>query len=75
MATTKKEIHEMIELITLALPREKEAYHFYKNAAKRSESVEAKRLFDFLALQEKGHEQSLKKLLADLKQQLERKNA
>ena len=74
MASSGRDLKEMIEVITIAIPREIESYNYYKKAAERAESKEAKRLFDFLALQEKGHEQALKKLLSDLKYQSKGKN-
>jgi len=71
MAPTRKELNEMIEVVTLAIPREIEAQHSYRKAAERASGEEARKLFLSLAQQEKGHEKVLKDLLARLKKQLE----
>lgn len=67
---TKKDLREMIEVITLAIPREIEAYNSYMKAANASKAEESRKLFLHLAQQEKGHEKVLKDLLEDLLKQL-----
>ena len=71
MSLTKKDLREMIEVVTLAIPREVEAYNAYMKAANASKAEESRKLFIALAQQEKGHEKVLKDLLEDLKKQLQ----
>ncbi len=65
-----KSIEEMIQVVLLAIPREISAYQFYKNAAEKALSESSKSLFKTLALQEKGHEAELRKILNELKSEL-----
>ncbi len=65
-----KAIEEMIQIVLLRIPKEIEAMHFYTKAAEKSTTDEAKNLFLSLAQQEKGHEAELKRILKELKEQL-----
>jgi rubrerythrin len=66
-----KALEEMIQIVLLRIPKEVEAMHFYMKAAEKSTSKEAKDLFVSLAQQEKGHEAELRRILGDLKSELE----
>ena len=65
-----KSLEEMIQVVLLAIPREIQAYEFYMSAAKKSPNDSSRELFICLAEQEKGHEASLKKILDELKTEL-----
>lgn len=67
-----KALEEMIQIVLLRIPKEVEAMHFYKKAAEKSTTKEAKELFISLAEQEKGHEAELRRILAELKEQFEK---
>ena len=64
-------LEEMIQVVLLAIPREISAYEFYQSAARKSATDESRELFTTLALQEKGHEAELKKILQNLKDELQ----
>jgi rubrerythrin len=66
-----KELQEMIEIVLIAIPRETEAYNYYMNAYNRTASETSRRMFLYLAEQEKMHEAKLKTQLAELKAELE----
>jgi len=70
MGATKQELQQMIEVVTLAIPREMDTYQFYANAAERSTGQESRNLFESLAQQEKVHEALLRDLLEDLQNQI-----
>ena len=70
MSEKKKELNEMIEAVLLAIPREISAQEFYLNIAKRTTSDASKKMFLFLADQEKMHEAKLRNLLAELQTEL-----
>lgn len=63
-------IEEMIQVVLLAIPRETDAYEFYKGATKKATNDRSRDLFAVLARQEKGHEAELKRVLHDLKSEL-----
>jgi rubrerythrin len=66
-----KELQELIEIVLIAIPREIEAYNYYMNAYNRAVSETSRRMFLYLAEQEKMHEAKLKTQLAELKAELE----
>ncbi|MCX8083770.1 MAG: rubrerythrin [Calditerrivibrio sp.] len=66
-----KALEEMVQIVLLRIPKEIEAMHFYLKAAEKSTTEEAKNLFLSLAQQEKGHEAELRRILQDLKNELE----
>lgn len=70
MSEKVKELNEMIEAVLLAIPREVTAQEFYLNIAKRTSSEASKKMFHFLADQEKTHEIKLRCLLAELQNEL-----
>ena len=65
-----KELEEMIQVILLAIPTEITAYEFYMSAVNKSVNESSRSLFETLAKQEKGHEASLRKILEELKGEL-----
>ncbi len=71
MSTQKKSLKEMIEIITLAIPREIDARRSYMAAAEKAVSDRSRNLFFSLAEQEKGHEAVLRDLLRDLRRELD----
>ncbi|MEC9492128.1 ferritin family protein [Flexistipes sp.] len=66
----KKSLEEMIEVVLFRIPKEIEAMRFYKSAAEKATDEAAKELFENLAAQEKGHEAELRRILNELKNQL-----
>ncbi len=66
-----KGVEEMIQVVLLAIPREISARNFYLNAAKKATSDDSRELFEFLAQQEMGHEAELRRILGNLKNELE----
>ncbi len=66
----KKALIEMIDIITLAIPREINAKTSYLNAAKKSVSDESRNLFLSLSKQEEGHEKMLRNILEAMKEEL-----
>lgn len=68
--TRISELEEMIQIILLAIPREVSAREFYLTAVAKATSEAAKDMFLNLAEQEKGHELWLRKLLTELKGEL-----
>jgi len=70
-----KELDEMIETVLIAIPREIEAHNYYMQAYNRAASETSRRMFLYLAEQEKMHEAKLKTQLANLKAELEKLKA
>ncbi len=70
----KKALIEMIDIITLSIPREIDARTIYLNAAKKSVSDESRNLFLSLAKQEEGHEKMLRNILEAIKEELKTLN-
>ena len=66
-----KGVKEMIQVVLLAIPREISSRDFYLSAAKKATSDDSRELFEFLAQQEMGHEAELRRILANLKNDLE----
>ncbi|OSS41414.1 hypothetical protein DESAMIL20_967 [Desulfurella amilsii] len=66
MEYTLEELEEMKQAILIAIPKEISARDFYLNAAKKFKTPESIQLFLSLADQEKGHEASLRKILAEI---------
>jgi rubrerythrin len=69
---TVRDIEEMIQVVLIAIPREIRAQEFYLSAARKAISDNSRELFESLARQERGHEAELRRILNDLKRQLER---
>ncbi|UOD35898.1 rubrerythrin [Deferribacteraceae bacterium V6Fe1] len=65
-----KALEEMIQVVLIRIPKEVEAMRFYQSAAEKSVTQASKELFLNLAQQEKGHEAELRRILEDLKRQL-----
>lgn len=63
-------IQEMIQVVLIRIPKEVEAMRFYQAAAEKAVTNASRELFLNLAKQEKGHEAELRRILEDLKQQL-----
>lgn len=66
-----RELREMIEVVLIAIPREIQSYELYANSIRKATSPAAKRMFQYLAGQEKMHEAKLQAHLAELKAELE----
>lgn len=64
-------IQEMIQVVLIRIPKEIEAMRFYQAAAEKAVNNASRELFLNLAKQEKGHEAELRRILEDLKQQLD----
>ena len=75
MSSSKKhEIREMkkiIEIATIAIPKERDARNFYMQAAKNSPGEISRQIFESLAAQEEEHEARLKALIAMFEERLE----
>jgi rubrerythrin len=65
-----KELEDMIEAILLAIPREREAHEYYANSYREATSEASRKMYSFLADQEKLHETTLMKRLDELQQEL-----
>lgn len=65
-----KELQDMIEAILLAIPREREAREYYTAVSQRTTSEASKKMFSYLAGQEKVHETTLRKKLDELQEEL-----
>ncbi len=65
-----KELEDMIEAILLAIPREREANEYYTNAYNGATSEASRKMYSYLAEQEKLHETTLRKRLEELQQEL-----
>lgn len=63
-------LEEMIQVVLIRIPKEVEAMRFYQSAAEKAVTSASRELFLNLAKQEKGHEAELRRILEDLKQQL-----
>jgi rubrerythrin len=66
-----KSLEEMIQGVLLAIPREVSARQFYLGLAGKAISDESRNLFVTLAEQEKGHEAELRRIIGELKNDLE----
>ncbi len=66
----RKALEEMIEIITLSIPREIDSRALYMDAAKKAATEDSKNLFLTLAKQEKGHESMLRNILEVVKEEL-----
>jgi predicted heme/steroid binding protein/uncharacterized membrane protein len=56
----------MVDILKLAIPREKESYNFYKKLNMHTKDSSQKTIIDFLAHQEKMHEAKLEEILNEL---------
>lgn len=65
-----KAIEEMIQVVLLAIPREISAREFYLSAADKSVNARSRELFESLARQERGHEAELRRILEELRSEL-----
>lgn len=72
MDYTIEELEEMKQIILIAIPKEISARDFYLSAAKKFKTQESKQLFISLADQEKGHEASLRKILAEIDENIKK---
>ncbi len=68
---TEKELREMIEMVTIAIPREKDAHRFYLQAAEKARTEGARKMLLSMAQQEQTHQHMLKDLLKSLQNELE----
>ncbi len=67
-----KEIKAMIQVATLAIPRERESRDMYRKAAKNAPGELSKQLFERLAKDEEQHALKLKAIIKYLKEELDR---
>jgi len=65
-----KEIKTIIEVATLAIPKERASREHYLAAAKRAPGDLSRRIFEELAAQEKEHEDKLAALITILEDEL-----
>lgn len=61
---------EILEILEVAIKREKAAYMLYSRGKELSEKQELKKIFTMLADEELGHEQLLKQVYHDYKKKL-----
>jgi rubrerythrin len=59
----------LADVIKFAVQREDTAYRLYTNAAKRTESISARKVFAELAHEEEGHKHSFEKLNLEMAQE------
>ncbi|MFH1529608.1 MAG: ferritin family protein [Pseudomonadota bacterium] len=67
-----RELRYMIEVASLAIPREREARDRYLAAAKRAPGEMARRLFEEMAGQEEQHEAQLRAIIQYFEDELAR---
>lgn len=67
-----KEIKAIIQVATIALPKEREACRHYRNAAARAPGELSRRIFEELAEQEALHERKLEAMIVLLEEELKR---
>jgi rubrerythrin len=65
-----KELQDMAEAILLAIPREREAHEYYENTSREATSETSRKMYSYLAEQEKQHETTLRKRLDELQQEI-----
>ena len=70
-----KEIKEIIEVATLAIPREREAQARYLKASRQAPGDLSRRLFERLAKDEQQHEAKLKAIVEHMKEKLRELNS
>lgn len=58
-----KELNEMIDTILIAISQEVKANRLYLEMGNKAKSESSKKMFNYLAMQEKLHENKLKLLL------------
>lgn len=61
----------MMEAVLIAIPKEQAAFEAYSSLAVKAQDEPTRKMFEFLAAQEKGHEEKLRGVLSFLKTQLE----
>ena len=66
-----KEIKAIIEVATIAIPKERDARDHYLSAAKKAPGDLSRRIFEELAEQEAQHEKKLRAMIAILSEELE----
>lgn len=66
-----KELNEMIEFIVISIPREIASQKYYQQALDKATSEATRKFFQHFVEEEKRHEVNLKKILKDLKNELE----
>lgn len=71
MSSRIKELNEMIEIVAIAIAREKASVRFYSSALDKATTEAAQRLFSLLLEQEKGHEARLRSQFHEFKASLE----
>jgi len=67
-----KELNEMIEFIIISIPREIASQKYYQHAMEKATSEATRKFFQHFVEEEKKHEANLKKILKELKNELEK---
>jgi rubrerythrin len=65
-----KDIKAIIQVATIALPKEREATRHYRNAARIAPGALSKRIFEELAEQEQQHQRKLEAIIMLLEEEL-----
>jgi len=71
MSKKLKGLMEMVDVISLAIAREKASVKFYTEAEQKAGSETIKRMFSLLLEQEKGHEAKLTAQLHEVRADIE----
>lgn len=66
-----KEIKRIIQIATIAIPKERDAHNFYLQAAENSPGEMSRQIFQSLADQEEEHEARLNALIAMFEERLD----
>ncbi len=65
-----KDIKALIEVATIALPKERESCRHYRNASKNAPGALSRRIFEEMAEQEEQHQRKLEALIMLLEDEL-----
>jgi len=68
--TREKEIRAIIEVATLAIPKERDSRAFYLSAARRAPGDWSRKVFEDLAAEEGEHEARLRAIIKVLEEEL-----
>ncbi len=66
-----KYLEEIVEIISIAIARERSSIKYYTEARQKSITENTRRMFSFLVEQEKGHEAHLRVHLHEIKSEIE----
>lgn len=71
MADKIKELEELLEMVSIAIAREKSSIAFYIDAYNKAITEDAKKIFSTMIEQERNHEAELRNQLQALKTEIE----